>query len=65
MIIRVNGEDRETESKTIRDLVQELGLPEKALLIEQNGTALRPADWPASRLSDSDRIEFIRIVAGG
>jgi thiamine biosynthesis protein ThiS len=64
--IVVNGEPRETTCAThIGELVEELGLPAPAVLVEHNGLALRRDEWPQRPLADSDRVEIIRIVAGG
>ncbi len=50
---------------TIGDLAAHLGLAPKAILVERNGEALLRSEWPARPLSEGDRIEFIRMVAGG
>jgi len=65
MNLWVNGEGRETASAaTVGDLVSELGLPPRAVLVEQNGVALRREEWSLP-LNAGDRIEIVRIVAGG
>jgi sulfur carrier protein len=62
----VNGEAREIAwAKNVAALIDELGLPAPATLVEHNGLALRRAEWDAHILADGDRIELIRIVAGG
>ncbi len=62
----VNGEPREISRATnIAELVDELALPAPATLVEHNGLALRRTEWPAHALAEDDRIELIRIVAGG
>jgi thiamine biosynthesis protein ThiS len=33
--------------------------------VEHNGLALHSREWPERRLTEGDRIEFIRVVAGG
>ena len=66
MTVEINGNARDfPELRTIADLVQHLGLPGSALLIEHNGTALRRDEWGAIGLSGGDRIEVLRIAAGG
>ena len=37
----------------------------KVTFIEHNGTALRPAEWTERPLAAGDRIELLRIAAGG
>lgn len=65
MMLVINGEAREVDARGIGELVVELGLPPTAALVEHNGTALRRDEWPGRRLGEGDRIEIIRIVAGG
>jgi sulfur carrier protein len=66
MTIHINGEARELKfSRTVTELVAELELPGPALLIEHNGTALHRSEWPETPLAEGDRIELLRVVAGG
>ena len=65
MKILLNGEQKEVESATVGDLVQSLALPAATVLIEHNGLALRREEWHGRALNNGDRIEIIRIVAGG
>ena len=63
--IVINSEERETAAENVLELVEELGLPGPLLLIEKNGEALRKADWEAQALRSGDRLEVLRISAGG
>ena len=66
MTLLINGERRENvRSKTVGELVAELGLPAPAVLVEHNGNALRRTEWEGCLLAEGDRLEVIRIVAGG
>jgi sulfur carrier protein len=65
MRITLNGADKETNVMTVEGLVAELGLKRGTVLVEQNGTALRPDEWAQAAVNDSDRVEILRIVAGG
>jgi thiamine biosynthesis protein ThiS len=66
MRVTVNGESRElARSRTVSDLVEELGLPAPALLIEHNGVALVRSEWTQVVLADGDRLELLRVTAGG
>ena len=66
MTLRLNGEPREvTHARTVAELVVELELPAPTLLVEHNGDALRREEWSARHLAEGDRLEIIRIVAGG
>jgi thiamine biosynthesis protein ThiS len=61
----LNGKPRETAAPDIAALVAELGFVKGAVLVEHNGTALRPAEWTERRVQSGDRVELLRIAAGG
>jgi sulfur carrier protein len=62
----LNGEAREVaHARNIAELVAEFALPAPATLVEHNGLALRREEWPQRLLAEGDRIEVVRIVAGG
>lgn len=64
--LALNGEPREVPAgTTIPELLAALGLPRQSVLVELNGVALFRADWAAARLAEGDRLEVIRVVAGG
>jgi thiamine biosynthesis protein ThiS len=66
MTVTVNGEPREiARAKDVAGLIEELGLPTPAILVEHNGLALRREEWAERVLVDGDRIEVLRVVAGG
>jgi thiamine biosynthesis protein ThiS len=63
--LRVNGEEHVVKkARNIADLIAELGLPAPAMLVEHNGVALRRNEWDRA-LAEGDRLEIVRIVAGG
>lgn len=65
MKLLLNGTEREIRAKQVEELVAELGLPLAAALVEHNGTALLRSEWGCTTLHDGDRLEIIRMVAGG
>ncbi len=66
MKIVLNGEPKRIErARDIPGLLEELGLASPSVLVEHNGLALRRDEWPQRALADGDRVEIIRIVAGG
>ena len=66
MRIILNGESHSVaEAVTISGLVGELNLIPAMLLIEHNGVALHREEWNSRTLGEGDKIEFIRVVAGG
>lgn len=66
MKIQVNGELVEGNGvANISALVERLGFQPQTVLIEHNGLALHRSEWAGHGLVDGDRVEVIRIVAGG
>lgn len=66
MRILLNGEPVDSrEARTIAELIDRYQLPPQAILVEHNGIAVHRHEWPQRSLSENDRIEFIRVVAGG
>jgi thiamine biosynthesis protein ThiS len=65
MKLVLNGKEREVAAAQVEELVAELGLPLSAALVEHNGTALLRSEWTKTGLRDGDRLEIIRMVAGG
>ena len=66
MKISLNGESVDAhEAKTIAELIDRYQLPPQSILVEHNGLAVHRHEWPDRALSEGDRIEFIRVVAGG
>ena len=66
MKIAINGESVDApEAKTIAELIDRYQLPPQSILVEHNGLALHRHEWPQRALAEGDRIELIRVVAGG
>jgi sulfur carrier protein len=66
MKISLNGETVDArEAKTIAELVDRYRLPQQSILVEHNGLAVHRHEWQGRPLAEGDRVEFIRVVAGG
>jgi thiamine biosynthesis protein ThiS len=66
MQVLVNGEDSDTRgARTVSELVERFHIPPQSVLVEHNGIALHRREWPERVLAEGDRIEIIRVVAGG
>ncbi|HWL54587.1 MAG TPA: sulfur carrier protein ThiS [Chthoniobacteraceae bacterium] len=62
----INGERQTLEEvSTIREVVDRLGLPVALLLVEHNGVALHRSEWERQGVHDGDRLEILRVAAGG
>jgi thiamine biosynthesis protein ThiS len=66
MNLTVNGDPRTVaEGLTLADLVAELKLSPGGLACEINGKIVRRADYGATRLSQGDTVEIVRMIGGG
>jgi thiamine biosynthesis protein ThiS len=66
MNLWVNGERAEVNGLTsVAELAEHYRLQPNTVLIEHNQTALHQREWRDRKLSEGDRIEFVRVVAGG
>lgn len=64
--IFVNGQARQVGgSTTIGALAESCGLDPRRILVELNQQTLLREEWPGRVLQHGDRVEFIKVVAGG
>ena len=66
MELVVNGERTEVpDGSNVADLLEQLGLGPKWVIVERNGEPVERRDIPTTALAEGDRIELVRAVAGG
>ncbi|RYB06098.1 sulfur carrier protein ThiS [Lichenibacterium ramalinae] len=70
MKLMVNGEDRDTEARTLAALwsaeTEHLEpASRRGFAIALNGEVVRAARWDETTIDEGDRVEIIRAVAGG
>lgn len=64
--IVVNGDTVEVSAgATVSDLIEQLGLTKRLIVVEHNGEPLRRVDHPLVVLVEGDRLELVKAVAGG
>jgi sulfur carrier protein len=64
--IFVNGRARQVAgAMTLGELASDCRLDARRLLVELNGETLARDSWPGLPVRHGDRVEFIRVVAGG
>ena len=64
--VRVNDEPRvAADGQRLLDFLASLGMSPAGILVEHNGLALLKGEWQQTRLAEGDRIEILRVVAGG
>ena len=67
MIITINGKKYSDyqEGITVMELIEELNLHKKQIIVELNQLALIKKDYQTLSLKDGDSIEIVQIAAGG
>ena len=61
-----NGKETDVNiPSTVDEFLQELDLPPRSVVVELNGEALPPSSFNEKQLQAGDRLEIVRIVAGG
>ena len=62
----LNGQSRSFENtQNLADLLRELGLEARPVVIEHNGSAVPPRLFAATPLAAGDRVEIVELAAGG
>ncbi len=54
-----------TPGQTLVALIESFGLPLPGVLVEHNGRALLRSEWDETPLTAGDRLEILRVAAGG
>ncbi|WP_026987875.1 sulfur carrier protein ThiS [Fodinicurvata fenggangensis] len=67
LTINLNGEETRVEQGSLQDLLQQRGIDPSArrIAIARNGALVKRDSWPKETLSEGDRIEIVRPLAGG
>ena len=61
-----NGKPLEVaDGATLDDLLHQLGLGAKWVIVERNGEPVNRREIPTTVLEPGDRLELVRAVAGG
>ena len=50
---------------SIEEFLVTQGLPPRSVVVEHNGDAVAPSEFSKRQLNAGDRLEIVKIVAGG
>jgi thiamine biosynthesis protein ThiS len=66
MNIIVNGEERNLDgSKTVKQLIETLGLDGRKVAVERNMEIVPKSQYNNILLGDGDRLEIVHFIGGG
>jgi len=66
MTIVANGRELPVESPcSIEEFLVQQGLLPRSVVVEHNGDAIAPSEFASRGLAAGDRLEIVKIVAGG
>jgi sulfur carrier protein len=66
VIVTANGDEVEVPgSATVADLLEQLGLGAKFIVVERNGEPVARSERARTKLQPGDKLELVRAVAGG
>ena len=65
MQLIINGEPKQTSSKTIQELLLELDIEDKVMAAAVNMDVVKKDMWSSFQLNENDRVEFLQFVGGG
>ncbi|HEY5910518.1 MAG TPA: sulfur carrier protein ThiS [Verrucomicrobiae bacterium] len=61
-----NGKEYLTDVPgSLEDFLKARNLPPRSVVVELNGEAVAPSEFARRQLQAGDRLEIVRIVAGG
>ena len=61
-----NGESMETELPcSLEAFLVKCGLPPRSVVVEHNGEAVAPSEFPTRSLAEGDRLWIAQISSGG
>jgi len=61
----INGESKESQAKSIQDLLNELRIENKVMAAAVNMNVVKKELWETYELHENDRVEFLQFVGGG
>ena len=61
----INGEEKETQGRSLREWLLEEGYPAERIAVECNGAIVPRAEYEKRILQDGDVLEIVRFVGGG
>ncbi|MFA9478365.1 sulfur carrier protein ThiS [Phycisphaerales bacterium AB-hyl4] len=65
MNVTLNGEKQDVNARTVRELVEQLGMGKQAVAVEVNRELVPRKLHDSTELNEGDVIELVTLVGGG
>lgn len=65
MKLTLNGQPHDTDARTVRELIDQLGYSQQAVAVEVNRELVPRKQHETTELHDGDAIELVTLVGGG
>jgi len=65
MKLFINGEAKESNARTIQELIDELEIESKVMASAVNMNVIKKEQWKSHQLLENDKVEFLQFVGGG
>jgi thiamine biosynthesis protein ThiS len=65
MKIVINGQEQTSESMTLAQLIEMLGMKQDRVAVELNRNIVPRTQWAETNLAEGDRLEIVHFVGGG
>ena len=50
---------------SLKEFLEAQGIPVRSVVVEHNGEAVAPSEFASRQVRAGDRLEIVRVVAGG
>ncbi|UVI33749.1 sulfur carrier protein ThiS [Paenibacillus spongiae] len=61
----MNGRTEQTAASNVIELIQQLGLEGKRIVVELNGSILARDEWSRAEIENDAELELVHFVGGG
>lgn len=65
MKLKINDKETEVKAASLKELAEELSLPEKGIAVAVNNRMAPRSGWQQTELHEGDSIVIIKAVCGG
>jgi thiamine biosynthesis protein ThiS len=65
MKLTINGQQQDSTSATLAQLIEHLGMKQDRVAVELNRNIVPRDQWAATNLAEGDQLEIVHFVGGG